>query len=118
LQRVSKTTESFSRIDHTVESLITQRIYGLVMGYEDLNDPSGSPVAGARETLLQRWTHHEELRHDPMFTIALQKRIGRENEPVILAGKSTLNRLEHCPEDVEQGADSRYHKIGHSFISN
>ena len=26
----------------------------------------------------------------------------------------TLNRLEHCPEDVEQGADSRYHKIGHS----
>jgi len=53
-----------------------------------------------------------------MFTIALQKRIGRENEPVLLAGKSTLNRLEHCLEDVEQGADSRYHKIGHSFIRN
>lgn len=84
-----------NRIDHTVESLITQRIYGLVMGYEDLND-------------------HEEFRHDPMFAIALGKRIGREKEPVILAGKSTLNRLEHCPEDVEQGADSRYHKIGHS----
>ena len=83
------------RIDHTVESLITQRIYGLVMGYEDLND-------------------HEELRHDPMFALALGKRIGIENEPVILAGKSTLNRLEHCPEDVEQGAESRYHKIGHS----
>jgi hypothetical protein len=65
------------------------------MGYEDLND-------------------HEELRHDLMFAIALGKRIGIENEPVILAGKSTLNRLEHCPEDVEQGADSRYHKIGHS----
>jgi len=31
-----------------------------------------------------------------------------------LAGKSTLNRLEHCPEDIEQGADNRYHKIGHS----
>ena len=84
-----------NRIDHTVESLITQRIYGLIMGYEDLND-------------------HEELRHDPMFTIALQKRIGLENEPVILAGKSTLNRSEHCPEDVEQGAESRSHKIGHS----
>lgn len=84
-----------NRIDHSIESLITQRIYGLVMGYEDLND-------------------HEELRHDPMFAIALQKRIGIENEPVVLAGKSTLNRLEHCPEDVEQGADSRYHKIGHS----
>jgi hypothetical protein len=83
------------RIDHSIESLIKQRIYGLVMGYEDLND-------------------HEELRHDPMFAIALGKRIGIENEPVKIAGKSTLNRLEHCPEDVEQGADSRYHKIGHS----
>ncbi|SRR5579883_469742 len=84
-----------NRVDHSLLSLIKQRIYGLVMGYEDLND-------------------HEELRHDPMFALALQKRIGRENESVILAGKSTLNRLEHCPEDSEQGADSRYHKIAHS----
>ncbi len=83
-----------NRMLHPVEGLIAQRIYGLIMGYEDLND-------------------HEELRHDPMFAIALQKRNGIENEPVILAGKSTLNRLEDCPEDVEQGADSRYHKIGH-----
>jgi hypothetical protein len=49
------------------------------MGYEDLND-------------------HEELRHDPMFALALQKRIGLENEPAKLAGKSTLNRLEHCQQ--------------------
>ncbi|MDZ8238705.1 MAG: IS1380 family transposase [Nostoc sp. ChiQUE01a] len=85
-----------NRIDHSIENLIRQRIYGLVMGYEDLND-------------------HEELRHDPMFTLALGKRIGVKDEPaILLAGKSTLNRLEHCPEDVEQGADSRYHKIGHS----
>lgn len=28
--------------------------------------------------------------------------------------KSTLNRIEHCPENVEQGAESRYHKISHS----
>lgn len=84
-----------NRVDHSIESLIKQRIYGLVMGYEDLND-------------------HEELRHDQMFALALGKKIGRENEPVILAGKSTLNRLEHCPEDVELRAESRYHKIGHS----
>ncbi len=57
-----------NRIDHSIESLIAQRIYGLVMGYEDLND-------------------HEELRHNPMFAIALQKRIGIESEPVILAPK-------------------------------
>jgi hypothetical protein len=84
-----------NRIDHSIESLIKQRIYGLVMGYEDLND-------------------HEELRYDPMFAIALGKKIGTSEQQIILAGKSTLNRLEHCPEDVEQGADSRYHKIGHS----
>ncbi|MEH1790977.1 MAG: IS1380 family transposase [Nostoc sp.] len=84
-----------NRIDHSIESLIKQRIYGLIMGYEDLND-------------------HEELRHDPMFTLAVLKTIGIEDEPTILAGKSTLNRLEHCPEDIEQGADSRYHKIRHS----
>ncbi|MHC5748855.1 MAG: IS1380 family transposase, partial [Nostoc sp.] len=46
--------------------------------------------------------------------LALGKRIGVQDKPATLAGKSTLNRLEHCPEDVEQGADSRYHKIGHS----
>jgi hypothetical protein len=37
-----------NRISHSIESLIAQRIYGLSMGYEDLND-------------------HEELRHEPMF---------------------------------------------------
>lgn len=101
LQITSQFAECFkdyrkpNRTDHSIESLIRQRIYGLVMGYEDLND-------------------HEKLRHDTMFAIALGKTIGRENEPVVLAGKSTLNRLEHCPEDVEQGAESRYHKIGHS----
>ena len=65
------------------------------MGYEDLND-------------------HDELRHDPMFALAVLRIIGMEDEQAKLAGKSTLNRLEHCPEDVEQGADSGYHKIGHS----
>ncbi|QYX32988.1 IS1380 family transposase [Sphaerospermopsis torques-reginae] len=80
---------------HSIEDLIAQRIYGLIMGYEDLND-------------------HEELRHDPMFAIAVGKRIGQEKEPVTLASKSTLNRLEHCPLNIEQGAESRYHRIGHS----
>jgi Transposase DDE domain group 1 len=101
LQITSRLAECFqdyrqpNRMSHPIEGLIAQRIYGLIMGYEDLND-------------------HEELRHDPMFALALGKRIGKENEPATLAGKSTLNRLEHCPENVEQGADSRYHRIGHS----
>ena len=38
------------RIDHSLKSLMAQRVYGLIQGYEDLND-------------------HEQLRHDPMFQI-------------------------------------------------
>ncbi|QFS50658.1 Spore coat polysaccharide biosynthesis protein SpsF, cytidylyltransferase family [Nostoc sphaeroides CCNUC1] len=79
LARCFQDYRSSNRIDHSIENLIAQRIYGLVMGYEDLND-------------------HEELRHDPMFALALQKRIGIENEPTVLAGKSTLNRLEDCQQ--------------------
>ena len=104
LDRKRKITSSFAacfkdyrdqnRIDHSICSLIAQRVYGLIMGYEDLND-------------------HEELRHDLMFALAIGKATGSEKEPVVLAGKSTLNRIEHCPETVESQAQSRYHRIGH-----
>lgn len=83
-----------NRIEHSICGLIAQRVYGLIMGYEDLND-------------------HEELRHDLMFALCVGKIIGSDNEQIVLAGKSTLNRLEHCPETVEERAESRYHRIGH-----
>lgn len=83
-----------NRIEHSIESLIAQRVYGLVQGYEDLND-------------------HEQLRHDPMFALAVGKIIGDGTQQVVLAGKSTLNRIEHCPETVTNRAESRYHRIGH-----
>ena len=76
-------------VEHRVETLVGQRIFGLVLGYEDLND-------------------HDELRKDPTFAVLA----GKLN-PVLrsdceaLAGKSTLNRLEHTPK--RQG--SKYHKI-------
>ncbi len=73
------------RIDHTVEEMLSQRIYGLALGYEDLND-------------------HEQLRSDPVFGLLSGKR--KLEEP--LAGKSTLNRLELV------GRSPRYHKIGYS----
>ena len=73
------------RIEHTVEQMLSQRIYGLALGYEDLND-------------------HEQLRSDPVFGLLSGKR--RLEEP--LAGKSTLNRLELA------GRTNRYHKIGYS----
>jgi hypothetical protein len=76
-------------VEHRVETLVGQRIFGLVLGYEDLND-------------------HDELRKDRTFAVLA----GKLN-PVLrsdceaLAGKSTLNRLEHTPK--RHG--SKYHKI-------
>ena len=76
-------------VEHRVETLVGQRVFGLVLGYEDLND-------------------HDELRKDRTFAVLA----GKLN-PVLrsdceaLAGKSTLNRLEHTPK--RHG--SKYHKI-------
>ncbi|MEH1765885.1 MAG: IS1380 family transposase [Nostoc sp.] len=81
-----------NKVLHPVHSLIAQRIYGLIMGYEDIND-------------------HETLRHDPIFALAVGKVINSERESFTLAGKSTLNRLEHCPEEVISRENSRYHRI-------
>jgi len=75
------------RIEHTVEELLAQRVYGLALGYEDLND-------------------HEELRNDPLLAVLLEKKDpGKE----ALAGKSTLNRLELTRETASR--KERYKKI-------
>jgi Transposase DDE domain group 1 len=74
-------------IEHTVAELVAQRVYGLALGYEDLND-------------------HEELRNDPLLVMLVEK-----SEPLedVLAGKSTLNRLELTPKTAT--AKDRYKKI-------
>jgi len=72
-------------IEHQLSEMLSQRIYGLALGYEDLND-------------------HEQLRSDPLLGVLSGKR--KLEEP--LAGKSTLNRLELV------GRTGRYHKIGYS----
>jgi Transposase DDE domain group 1 len=74
-------------IEHTVEELVAQRVYGLALGYEDLND-------------------HEELRKDPLLAVLVEK---CNPEEELLAGKSTLNRLELTPETAN--AKARYKKI-------
>src|SRR5215467_12141585 len=76
-------------IEYELGELLAQRIYGLALGYEDLND-------------------HEELRHDPLLALLAGKR--KLEEP--LAGKSTLNRLELTP--TGSPLDDRYHKITYS----
>src|SRR3954463_772571 len=77
-------------VTHRVRSLVGQRIFGLALGYEDLVD-------------------HDDLRHDPVLGALLGRSKPDEGAPAPLAGKSTLNRLEHAPAD----APARYHKIGH-----
>ncbi|MGA3373801.1 MAG: IS1380 family transposase [Terracidiphilus sp.] len=72
-------------VKHQLSEMLAQRIYGLALGYEDLND-------------------HEQLRRDPLLGLLSGKR--NLDEP--LAGKSTLNRLELT------GRSGRYHKIGYS----
>ncbi len=70
-------------VKHSVGQMLAQRVYGLVMGYEDIND-------------------HEQLRTDPVFAVLA----GRTDFDEPLAGKSTLNRMELGP-----GVKDRYKKI-------
>jgi len=83
-------------VDHCVRELLAQRIYGLALGYEDIND-------------------HERLRLDPLLAAACNKaeplgsdRCNPADRGVALAGASTLNRLE-----LSNNRDSRCHKLPH-----
>lgn len=71
-----------------LSEMLSQRIYGLALGYEDLND-------------------HEQLRRDPVLSVLS----GKRNLDEELAGKSTLNRLELVSRT------KRYHKISYSAES-
>ena len=77
-------------IEHTVEELLGQRIYGLCLGYEDLND-------------------HDQLRTDPMLAVAVNKadplgerRRQASDRGKALAGRCTLNRLELTGAEVDE----------------
>jgi Transposase DDE domain group 1 len=85
------------RVEHSVEDLVRQRVYGLALGYEDLND-------------------HDDLRRDPLLAAVVGKtdptgaRRSRERDQgKALAGKSTLNRLEWGVRD--QAASDRYRRV-------
>jgi Transposase DDE domain group 1 len=77
-------------VEHRVATLVGQRVYGLALGYEDLND-------------------HDELRHDPVMAVLAGKLAARRRDCAPVAGKSTLNRLE-----LSRVAATRYHKISHA----
>jgi hypothetical protein len=62
-------------IEHSIETLVMQRVVGIALGYEDLVD-------------------HDDLRHDPVLATLAGKLAARRATCAPLAGKSTLNRLE------------------------
>ena len=83
-----------ARIEHGVKELVAQRVYGLDLGYEDLND-------------------HEELRRDPLLAVLAEKsdptgetRARERDQGKALAGKSTLNRLALTGAEVSEEAGS------------
>jgi hypothetical protein len=78
------------RIEHSVRELVSQRIYALALGYEDLND-------------------HEDLRHDPLLALLAgkadpvgAKRKRKQDRGKALAGKSTLNRIELSTDGTQR----------------
>ena len=81
-----------SYVDYPVHQLLAQRVYAIILGYEDVND-------------------HDKLRSDPALAIALGKLDSLDSNKAELAGKSTINRLEYCPETILDQATSRSHKI-------
>jgi Transposase DDE domain group 1 len=74
-------------VEHSVQTLVTQRIVGIALGYEDLID-------------------HDELRHDPVMAVLAGKLAASRSDCAPLAGKSTLNRLE-----LSRSEPTRYAKI-------
>ena len=86
-------------IEHSVLELVRQRVYGLALGYEDLND-------------------HDDLKWDPLFALALGKgdvegktRHRQADRGKVMASSSTLNRLELTPAGADR--QNRYKKIVH-----
>src|SRR6201994_4093182 len=74
-------------IEHAVETLVMQRVVGIALGYEDLND-------------------HDQLRHDPVLATLANKLTASRSDCAPLAGKSTLNRLE-----LSRDEPTRYARI-------
>ncbi len=75
---------------HQLPAMLRQRIFGIALGYEDIND-------------------HDQLRHDPVLGVLGNCLTSKRSDCAPLAGKSTLNRLEHA---AKVGTDP-YHKITH-----
>jgi len=73
---------------HSLRTLVGQRIAAIALGYEDVDD-------------------HDTLRHDPVLALLSERLTPKREDCAVLAGKSTLNRLELS----RIGEPTRYHKV-------
>jgi len=80
------------QVEHTVAAMLAQRIHGIALGYEDLND-------------------HDTLRHDPMVALLAGRLRSRRSDCAPGAGRNTLNRLELAAN----GPVNRYRKVVADF---
>ena len=83
-------------VEHSVRQMLAQRIYGLALGYEDIND-------------------HQQVRRDPLLATACDKtdplgaqRLHPADRGIALAAPATLNRLE-----LSNNRNTRCHKVPH-----
>jgi hypothetical protein len=86
-------TRTAELVEHRVETMVMQRVVGIALGYEDLND-------------------HDELRYDPVLAVLAGKLEAQRSDCAPLAGKSSLNRLE-----LSRAEPTRYHKVSHDPAS-
>src|SRR3974390_1434352 len=86
-------TRTAELVEHQGETRVMQRIIGIALGYEDLND-------------------HDDLRHDPVLAVLASKLQAQRCDCAPLAGKSTLNRLE-----LSRDEPTRYHKVSHNPVA-
>ena len=78
-----------AQVEHTVEAMVAQRVFGIALGYEDLID-------------------HDQLRHDPVLATLAGKLDGQA------PGLCAARRQEHAqPARACAVGPDRYHKIGH-----
>ena len=82
-----------ARVTYSVARLVRQRVYGVALGYEDLND-------------------HDQLRRDPLFAVLAEA----TDLTAPLAGKSTLNRLELSAATVDEAERYKQIAVDHAAV--
>ena len=68
-------------IEHEVVTLVGQRVFGIALGYEDLND-------------------HDTLRHDPVMAVLAGKLEARREDCAPVAGKHHMRNKSSCSRRV------------------